>query len=69
MTTPAGELQHAVIEQAKASYKADGCGMTFDECLAFHAESMVKAPFLWWTGTRNGVWALDVWHEDEEARA
>jgi hypothetical protein len=58
-----------VIEQAKASYNAAGCAMTFDECIAFHAERMVQAPLVWWSGTRNGAWALDVWIEGEDDEA
>lgn len=57
----AAELQHAVIEQAKASYAAPSCDMPFDECLAFHAESMVQPPYRWLVGERNNVWVLDVW--------
>lgn len=55
------EVRHAVIEQAKASYKADGCDMAFEECLSFHATSMIAPPLAWAVGERNGAWALDVW--------
>lgn len=61
----AADLQHRVIEQAKASYKREGCDMTFEGCLAFHAERMVPAEqdMHWLIGERNGVWTLDVWWE------
>ena len=58
------ELPHRVIEQAKASFRADGCDMTFEQCLAFHAESMVRLPLCWHLCERNGVWALEIWEPD-----
>jgi len=55
------ELKHRVIEQAKAAFKADGCDMDFDQCLATSAGALIRPPFSWVIGERNGGWSLDVW--------
>lgn len=57
------DLQHRVIEAAKAMRKEDGCDMTFEQCLQHQAELNIRShPNLHWhVGEKNGAWTFDVW--------
>lgn len=63
------DLEHRVIEAAKAAHRdATSSDMTFEQHLAEQARLMVheRDGMLFWIGVRNGVWAFDVWHEQDE---
>lgn len=61
MSDQARALQHQVIEEAKKTRALETCTLSWEGCLDLHAGELVRPPYAFWIGERNGVWAVDVW--------
>ena len=56
----AADLQHRIIEAAKAAFREPGNTYVFEDLLAIHAKALSPAHLRATVSTKNGVWNLTV---------